>query len=72
MMNLLTLMMFVDMKKPRIKYLELDEFSYIENDIIKSRLNEEETNSTFLSWDEGWERVKMIVRKVMEYENNNS
>ena len=59
-------------KKTLIEYLNLDEFSYIENDIIKSRLNEEETNSNFLSWDEGWERVKMIVRKVMEYENNNS
>lgn len=57
-------------KKNIIEYLDIDKFSYIENGQIKSKLNEEETNSNFLSWDEGWERVKMIVKKVAEYENN--
>ena len=59
------------MKKPRIKYLELEEGLYIENDKVKVRLNENNAQER-CTWDEGWERVKMIVRKVMEYENNNS
>ena len=57
-------------KKNIIEYLDIDKFSYIENGKIKNKLNEEETNSNFLSWDEGWERVKMIVKKVIEYENS--
>ena len=39
-------------KRIRIKYLELDEFIYIENGVIKSKLSREEANSTFLSWEE--------------------
>lgn len=57
-------------KKNKIEYLDIDKFSYIENGKIKSKLNEGETNSNFLSWDEGWERVKMIVKKVAEYEDS--
>ena len=57
-------------KKNIIEYLDIDKFSYIENGKIKNKLNEEETNSNFLSWDEGWERVKMIVKKVAEYEDS--
>lgn len=59
-------------KKPLVEYLDIDEFSYIENDKIKSKLTEDQVNQNFLSWDEGWNRVKMIIEKIRDYENNST
>lgn len=66
-------MIFIDMeKKPLVEYLDIDEFSYIENDKIKSKLTGFQAHQRFLTWDEGWERVRMIIEKVRDYENNSS
>lgn len=59
-------------KKTLIEYLNLDEFSYIENDIIKYRLNEEQMSDQFLTWEEGWDRVRMIIKRIKEYEDNST
>ena len=39
-------------KKPMIEYLEIDENIYIENDIVKSRLNENTNCEEYISHDE--------------------
>lgn len=36
--------------KSSIEYLNIDEFSYIENNTIKYRLSEEQMNQQFLTW----------------------
>ena len=64
-------MIFIDMKKPRIKYLELEEGLYIENDKVKVRLNENNAQER-CTWDELWNRVRAAMMKVKEYEDNNS
>ena len=58
-------------KKPRIKYLELEEGLYIENDKVKVRLNENNAQER-CTWDELWNRVRAAMMKVKEYEDNNS
>ena len=54
-------------KGTRIKFLELDEFTYIENDKIKIRksyqLKEERC-----TWDEMWDKVRSHIEKIAEYE----
>ena len=54
-------------KETRIKFLELDEFTYIENDKIKirqcSQLKEERC-----TWDEMWDKVRSYIEKIAEYE----
>lgn len=59
-------------KKSLIEYLNIDEFSYIENNKIKYRLSEEQMNQQFLTWEEGWKRVRMIIERVKEYENSST
>lgn len=63
--------LFTYMKKPRIKYLELEEGLYIENDKVKVRLNENNAQER-CTWDELWNRVRAAMMKVKEYEDNNS
>lgn len=29
-------------------------------------------NQQFLTWEEGWKRVRMIIERVKEYENGNT
>ena len=57
-------------KKPRIDYLELDEWCYIENDEFKIR---SPGNCSPISgtWDELWEMVRSDIKKIAEYEKNN-
>ena len=54
-------------KGTRIKFLELDEFTYIENDKIKirqsSQLKEERC-----TWDEMWNHIRSHIKKIIEYE----
>ena len=66
-------MIFIDMgNKSLIEYLNIDEFSYIENDKIKYRLTEEQMSQQFLTWEEGWKRVRMIIERVKEYDNSST
>jgi hypothetical protein len=63
------------MNKPMIEYLEIDERFYIENDIIKTRINETEDRDE-CSWDELWEDALKIMEKIRKYDelhnpNNN-
>lgn len=59
-------------KEPKIKYLELDEYRYIENDEFKIRLNEENNNQQqYISWDEMWDAVLADIDKLEAYENQN-
>ena len=59
-------------KKVIVEYLDIDEFSYIENDKIKSKLAENQSTQNFLTWEDGWKRVRMIIEKVKNYEDNSS
>ena len=59
-------------KKPRIKYLELDENRYIENDEFKIRLNENNNEPEFITWDEMWDMVLADIDKLEQYEHQNS
>ena len=66
-------MIFIDMgNKSLIEYLNIDEFSYIENNKIKYRLTEEQMSQQFLTWEEGWKRVRMIIERVKEYDNSST
>lgn len=56
-------------KKPRIKYLELDEWRYIENDEFKIRLNENDAPKSG-TWDELWDMVRSDIEKIAAYENS--
>lgn len=56
--------------KFRIKYLELDENRYIENDQFKIRLNES-GNPKFGTWDELWAKVRSDIEKIAKYEDKN-
>ena len=49
-----------------IKYLEISESLYIENNEIKERLNESGTPQ-FLSWGDGWQYVLSSLSKIMNY-----
>ena len=54
-------------KKPMVDYLELDNNTYIENDVIKTRINESKDNDE-CSWDELWEVVLKIMGKIRRYD----
>lgn len=58
--------------KVRIKYLELDENRYIENDEFKIRLNENNNKPEYITWDEMWDMVLADIDKLEEYERQNS
>lgn len=44
--------------KPMIEYLEIDENTYIENDKLKTKINESNNPPKFVSWDEFWDNVR--------------
>ena len=58
-------------KDVKIKYLELDENRYIENDEFKIRINENNTQD-YISWEELWKRVRADIEKIIHYESQNS
>lgn len=58
--------------KVRIKYLELDENRYIENDEFKIRQNENNNEPEYITWDEMWDMVLADIDKLEEYERQNS
>ena len=55
-------------KKPMIEYLEIDQNIYIENDIVKSRLNENTNCEEYISHDELWGRIYKAMLKIKEYD----
>lgn len=50
-----------------IKYLDLGESIYIENNEIKERVNENQIPH-FVSWDEGWRYVLSALDKIKNYD----
>ena len=44
-------------KKPMIEYLEIDENTFIEKDIVKTRLNESNDYVNFISHEELWTKI---------------
>lgn len=59
-------------KKSKIRYLELDSDIYIENDKVKTRLNENNIQE-YCTWEELWDRVRNAIIKIKDYyEDNNS
>ena len=59
------------METPKIKYLDLDDGIYIENDRVKIRLNENNAQER-CTWDEMWNMVQHAMLKIKNYEDNNS
>lgn len=55
-------------KKPRIAYLELDEFRYIENDEFKIRVDKRNEMPQSATWDEFWDQVRSDIEKIAAYE----
>lgn len=55
-------------KEIRIKYLELDENRYIENDEFKVRISENNNTQDYISWEELWDRVRGDIEKIIAYE----
>lgn len=55
-------------KKPMIEYLEIDENTYIENDEIKTIIDEGHTQPKFVSWDEFWDNLYNRIAKIKEYD----
>lgn len=54
------------MTKILIKYLDLDDGRYIENDKIRHK-TPNSYESEFLSWDELWTGVKDDIEKIQNY-----
>ena len=54
-------------KRIRIKYLELDKFTYIVNDKIKIKYNHQ-LKEERCTWDEMWDKVRSHIKKIAEYE----
>lgn len=51
-----------------IKYLDIDENFYIENNIVKVKINEsDEHQNSECPIDEIWSNVKRIIMKAKEY-----
>lgn len=59
-------------KKPIIEYLELDESTYIEQDIVKSRLDENIDYKNFVTHDELWNRIINNMQKIREYDETHN
>ena len=58
--------------KPMVEYLDLDENTYIENDIIKTRISEKEASETFIPWEEFWNKVYDGICKIKEYDETHN
>ena len=57
-----------------IEYLEIDENIYIENDIVKSRLNENTNCEEYIniSHDELWGRIYKAMLKIKDYDETHN
>ena len=58
-------------QKPMIEYLDIDENIYIENDVVKTRLNESNGNDIG-TWDDMWQGVLKIIEKAREYDETHN
>lgn len=55
----------------KIKYLDIDEYFYIENDVVKAKGKlSDENDSQEYSLDDMWNKVKEIITKTKEYHQN--
>lgn len=60
------------MEKVKIKYLDIDDTFYIENDVVKVKVKESSDNgSNQYSLENMWSTVKKIVMKAKEYDETN-
>ena len=55
-----------------VEYLDLDENTYIENDIIKSRISENDAPVKFVPWNEFWNKVYDGICKIKEYDETHN
>ena len=61
-----------DKNNVRIKYLEIDENTYIENDEIKTIIDESHIQPKFVSWDEFWDNLYNRIAKIKEYDETHN
>ena len=54
----------------KIKYLDIDENFYIENDIVKVKQIFDDENLGEYSLDDMWDKVKEIITKAKAYHQN--
>ena len=54
-------------KVSMVDYLELDDNIYIENDVIKTRISENNNHPQFVPWDEFWDNIYNRMSKIKEY-----
>ena len=54
-------------KASMVDYLELDDTTYIENDVIKTRISENNNHPQFVPWDEFWDNIYNRMSKIKEY-----
>lgn len=52
--------------KTLIKYLDLEDGRYIENDKIKYNVSED-NETEYISWDKLWTGVKNDIEKIQKY-----
>ena len=57
--------------KPMIKFLDIDETYYIENDKVKLHLNENSTPQQG-TWEEVWMEAAKIIQKAREYDEKHN
>lgn len=51
----------------KIKYLDIDDHFYIENDIVKVKQLSDDEDSGEYSLDDMWDKVKEIIIKAKEF-----
>ena len=56
--------------KKKIKYLDLNEDLYIEDNVLKHKLTE--NNDDDMSWDECWQSIIDMAQKVMNYKDESN
>lgn len=61
------------MSNVKIKHLDIDDNFYIENDIVKVKINESDVPVNLeCSIDKIWDNVKKIIMKAKEYDEANN
>lgn len=59
-------------RKPVIEYLEIDENTYIENDVFKTKITENANSQEFVPWDEFWSTIYNRISKIKEYDETHN
>ena len=59
-------------KASMVDYLELDDNTYIENDVIKTMVAGNDNRQKFVPWDEFWNNIYNRMSKIKEYDETHS